>query len=146
MDDEPGRQDRWQWAREWAAWHQRKDAEPGRQARFLAIGGLGPASGVLDAAVKVVAEAKRLLKLDFDGIPEMQWSALSWQQLYDGLSSKSRKDQPNSLLVQDLREILQYFGRRSYQFLSELSEVTPRFKIDAMALDVLARWDIGRKK
>jgi hypothetical protein len=86
------------------------------------------------------------LREKFKRVPEIESSGLSWQELYDWLDTKT-VGEPNRQLVEDLREILQYFGLRSRQFLDDLASLARRRGIDAIgleSLEVLARWDFNR--
>ena len=98
---------------------------------------------ITKAAASEIAEAgNRLLQVDFPGVPAIQAVGLSWQGLYDRLTSESLDEQISSQLLQDLREILGYFGLRRYQFLSDLSGVMRQSMIDTVGegLEVVRRW------
>jgi hypothetical protein len=149
LGDDPGYQTSEQWAREWAAWHQAERPDREKQALLLAIGGLGATTAASETATKIGEAANRLLRADFLGVPAIRWVGLSWQELYDRLSSETLGDQLNSQLTQDLKEILRYFGLRRYEFLGDLSGLTSSSRISAIgigSLEVMGRWHTATRE
>jgi hypothetical protein len=150
LNDEPGGQTPEQWAWEWAAWHQAEYASVGKPALLLGIGGLGMTDKATKAAAMALVEtANGCLKNHFPEIPPIQAAGLSWQQLYDRLTSERLNGQVSSQLVQDLREILGYFGLRRFQYLGDLSGTMRKLMIDAIGLDcleVVSRWHTAQRE
>ncbi len=149
-NDEPDGQTPEQWAWEWAAWHQAEYASLGKQALLLGIGGLGTTDkATKDAAMALAETANGLLKSHFPEIPPIQAAGLSWQQLYDRLRSERLNDQVSSQLVQDLLEILGYFGLRRFQYQGDLSGTMRKLMVDGIArgsLEVVSRWHTAQRE
>lgn len=149
LDDDPGCQTPGQWAREWAAWHQGNYTGPGKQPLLIGIGGLGPTNKTARAtATEIVEAANRILTADFPGVPAIRATGLSWQGLYDRLTSGSLDDGLSSHLLEDLREILGYFGLRRYHYLGDLAETLRQSMIDTISFDsfqVVMRWRAVRR-
>ena len=142
LNDDSGCQTPRQWAREWAAWHQGEYAGAGTQPLLLGIGGFGT-TDISTKATEIVEGANRLLQIDFPEVPAIEAVGLSWQELYDRLTSESWDDQISSQLVQDIREILGCFGLRRYQYLNDLGGMMRRSMINIIgpdSLDVVGRW------
>jgi len=143
LSDDPGCQTPGQWVREWVAWHQAERPDIEKPSLLLAIGGLGAFETTSESAAIIGAEANRLLRIDFLGVPPIRWVALSWQELYNRLESEILDNGPNSQLVEDLREILRYFGLRRRHFLGDLGGLARHLRIDRIelvSLNVAARW------
>jgi hypothetical protein len=143
LSDDPGSQAPDQWAREWAAWHQQNRTGPGKQPLLLGVGGLGATDNVTKSAASEIAEAaNHLLLADFPGVPAIQAAGISWQGLFDRLTSVGLGDQISSQLLQDLLEILGYFGLRQYRYLGDLSGTMRRSMTHTIGdgLDILGRW------
>jgi hypothetical protein len=149
LNDDPGCQTPEQWAREWAAWHQGTYTGPGKEPLLLGVGGFGASDNVTKAAASEIVEtANRLLQVDFPGVPAIRAAGLSWQGLYDRLTSNTLDDQISSRLVQDLREILGYFGLRRYQYLGTLVGTMRQSMVDTIGdgLEVVKRWSAPRSE
>jgi hypothetical protein len=144
--DDPVCQGLEQWAREWAAWHQSDDFDHQKPVLLLAIGGLGTTLDTTKANAKSTRDAaNNYLLSKFPGVPVIQVAGVSWRELYIRLTEVPG-DGVQAQLLRDIREILSYFGHRTYEHLIDLARRVTDSKnsgIDLRSRVVLEAWEIA---
>jgi hypothetical protein len=145
-DDDTVCQEPEQWAREWAAWHQSDYIDPQKPVLLLAIGGLGTTLDTTKANAKSTRDAaNNYLLTKFPGVPVIQATGVSWRELYIRLTEHPA-NMVQAGLLRDIREILSYFGHRTYEHLIDLARRMADSKnsgIDLRSVAVLEAWEIA---
>jgi hypothetical protein len=145
VGDSADGQSPYQWARYWAAGYQGDYLMRGRRAMLLGVGGLGDVAR--DAASVLESEANAYLGSHFPNVPPIRAAGVSWRGLYNRLvnleADAGAAKSASRALVQDLKEILSYYGHRPLFWLADLREAAAKAhvsKIGQAALGALVAW------
>ena len=134
LGDSSGKQDPRQWARYWEAGYRGGYMEPRRPAMLLGVGGLGdkPRS----AASALAVEADALVRARFPECAAIRAAGVSWANLYDRLQRlddvQGTAGAASRAVVQDLKEILGYYGFRPLAFFADLHHAAMKANVEVI--------------